>query len=66
MFQVKQEENDDDKAEPLLPQLNILPSNYKNDKNNSDENNNADVIIKDEAAYSRWEDIFGDVFVTIV
>jgi len=31
---------------------------------NPDENNNADVIIKDEATVSGWEDIFGDVFVT--
>jgi len=59
MFQVKQEENDDDNAEPPLPQLNILPSDDENE-----ENNNADVIIKDEATDSGWENIFGDVFVT--
>ena len=59
MFQVKQGENDDDNAEPPLPQLNILPSDDENE-----ENHNADVIIKDEATDSGWENIFGDVFVT--
>jgi len=54
----------DDKAEPPLPQLNILPSDDENDENNTDENKNADVIIKDEATVSGWEDIFCDVFVT--
>ena len=60
MFQVKQEENDD-KAEPPLPQLNILPSDDEND--DTDEKNNADVIIKDKATVSEWEDNFGNVFV---
>ena len=42
----------DDKAEPPLPQLNIQPSDDENDENNTDENKNADVIIKDEATVS--------------
>jgi len=60
MFQVKQEENDDDKAAPPLPQLNILPSDDENDENISAENNIADVSIKDLATDSGWEDIFGE------
>ena len=46
---MRQRENDDEKTEPSLPQLNILPSDHENVENNSNENNNADVIIKDEA-----------------
>ena len=33
---------------------------------NSDENNNVDVIVKDEATDSGWEDIYSDVLVTKV